>query len=267
MDARLPDEIYHCVRELLPPQPMPGPQGGRRPIDSFIVLKVIWFVLTVGCRWRDVPKEFGCSGETARTRLKQWQEAGVWKRLHGRLLEELNRRGLLETETVVVDSAQVRAFGGGDRSGPSPTDRRKKGTKYTLLVDAKGTPLFMQAAAANMSDHRQLLSTVAAFPRITGRRGRPRNMPSAVFADAGYDSDPARAILKLLKVTPLIRKRKTPHGSRLGRVRWVVERSFSWLFGLRRMRIRYDRHPTLIDAWMNLSLAAICFQVLVRSTN
>jgi hypothetical protein len=68
-------------------------------------------------------------------------------------------------------------------------------------VDANGTPLFLQAAAANMSDHRQLLSIVAGFPRIAGRSGRPREMPSAVFADAGYDSDPARGILKLLKVT------------------------------------------------------------------
>jgi transposase len=265
MDAQLPGEIYEYVRDLLPPQAPRRPQGGRRAIDSVVVLRVIWFVLTVGCRWKDVPVEFNCSGETARTRLREWERAGVWQRLHRRLLRELNRRGLLETETAVVDSAQVRAFGGGDRSGPSPTDRRKKGTKYTLLVDGNGTPLAMQSAPANMSDHRQLLSTVAKFPQITGRRGRPRSMPTAVFADAGYDSDSARAILSLLNVTPLIRRKKTPHGSRLGQVRWVVERSFSWLFGLRRMRIRYDRTATIINAWMNLSLAAVCFQVLTRS--
>ncbi|TWT42782.1 hypothetical protein KOR42_46370 [Thalassoglobus neptunius] len=49
MDARLPDDFYKHVKDLLPAQPTPGPQGGRPPTDHFTVLKVIWFVLTVGC--------------------------------------------------------------------------------------------------------------------------------------------------------------------------------------------------------------------------
>ncbi|MBL6705942.1 MAG: transposase, partial [Planctomycetaceae bacterium] len=48
----------------------------------------------------------------------------------------------------------------------------------------------------------------------------------------------------------------------LGRKRWVVERTISWIKGLRRMRIRYDRHATIIDAWNHLALAAICFRTL-----
>ena len=71
MDARLPDDFYDYVKDLLPAQSEPGPQGGRRPIDNFTVLKVIWFFLTVSCRWKDVPLEMGCCGETARTRLKE----------------------------------------------------------------------------------------------------------------------------------------------------------------------------------------------------
>lgn len=264
MDARLPNAFFDCVTDLLPTQPKPGPQGGRPRIDNLTVVRVIWFVLTVGCRWKDVPRELGCSGETARSRLKDWQQAGIWKALHQRLLSELNRRGLLETDVGVIDSAQVRAFGGGDRTGLSPTNRRKKGSKYTLLVDRQGTPLTMQIAAANMSDHRQLLSTVAAFPIIRGRRGRPRVKPLILLADAGYDSEPTRQVLRLLNVTPLIRRRRSEHGSGLGTVRWVVERTFSWLFGLRRMRLRYDRHPAIIDARGHLSLATICFQILSR---
>ena len=71
MDARLPDAFLKCVVGLLPAQGPPRPQGGRKPIEHAIVLKVIWFVLTVGCRWKDVPPEMGCSGETARTRPKR----------------------------------------------------------------------------------------------------------------------------------------------------------------------------------------------------
>jgi transposase len=266
MDAQLPDAFFDCVDELLPPQPKPGQRGGRPRIDNRAVLRVIWFVLTVGCRWKDVPRELGCSGETARSRLQAWQEQGLWPALHQRLLDELNRRHLLQNDVVIVDSAQVRAFGGGDRTGPSPTNRRKPGMKLTLLVDRQGTPLTMQAAAANTSDHRQILSSVIAFPIIRGRRGRPRTRPQLLLADAGYDCAATRLILHQLNVTPLIRRRGCAHGSGLGRIRWVVERTFSWLFGLRRLRTRYDRHPTILDAWIHLAQAVICFQILTRHT-
>ncbi len=180
------------------------------------------------------------------------------------MLRELKRRGRLELETTMIDSAQVRAFGGGDRSGPSPVDRRKPGTKYTVLVDARGTPLAMQTAAANVSDHRQILSTVVRYPQIGGTRGRPRNHPAKLYADAGYDSNATRELLLVMGIEPIIRRRSTPHGSHLGKVRWVVERTISWIKGLRRMRIRYDRHPTIIDAWNHLALAAVCFRILCQ---
>ena len=54
------------------------PQGGRPPKSHRTVLKVIWFVLVTGCRWKDVPQEMGCCGETARTRLQAWERAGIW---------------------------------------------------------------------------------------------------------------------------------------------------------------------------------------------
>lgn len=119
MDARLPDVFLNYVVSCLPPQVPPGPQGGRKAIDHSTVLKVIWFVMTVGSRWKDVPIEMGCSGETARTRLKLWQEADVWQKVHRLILSELRRKDELQLETVMINSVQVRAFGGGDRSSPA----------------------------------------------------------------------------------------------------------------------------------------------------
>lgn len=217
MDARLPDAFLKSVLPLLPEQPQPGPQGGRPPIPHAVVLRVIWFTLTVGCRWKDIPPEMGCSGETARTRLKKWQEAGVWACVHRLFLRELKRRRRLDLQTALIDSTLVRAFGGGVRSGPSPVDRRKPGTKYTVLVDRHGTPLALQSAPANTSDHRQILSTVLRFPRVGGTPGRPRALPRTLYADAGYDSQYTRMILKLLGITPRIRHSGTPHGSHLGK--------------------------------------------------
>jgi transposase len=76
---------------------------------------------TGGCRWEDVPAELGCSGRTAHRRLRAWEEAGVWDRLHADLLAALKRAGKLDLDTVIIDGVTVRAFGGGEAAGPSPT--------------------------------------------------------------------------------------------------------------------------------------------------
>jgi len=65
-----------------------------------------------------------------------------------------------------------------------------------------------------------------------------------------------------LGIKPFIRKKRTKHGSHLGRVRWVVERTISWIKGLRRMRVRYDRLDTIIDAWTSLAAAVVCLNIL-----
>lgn len=262
MDARMPEEFYESVVEFLPEQKEPGPQGGRRPTRHHTVLKVIWFVLVTGCRWKDAPLELGCCGETARTRLEEWEQAGIWDRVHQVFLKLLRQEDKLDISTAIIDSTQVRAFGGGDKTGPSPVDRRKKGTKYTLLVDRHGVPLVLQSASASTSDHREILSAVVAFPHVGGKPGRPKEHPDELYADAGYDSEATRSILRFLGIEPHIRKRNTSHGSHLGKVRWVVERTISWIKGLRRMRVRYDRKETILDAWTTMAAAVICFQML-----
>jgi len=264
-DARMPEKFYEMARPLLPLEREPGPQGGRRPIGHYNVLKVIWFVLVTGCRWKDVPKEMGCCGETARTRLQTWERAGIWDQLHIQLLTMLRRENELHLETAIIDSTQVRAFGGGEATGPSPVDRRKKGTKFTLLVDRDGIPLVIRTAAANRSDQLEILPTVVSFPTVGGKPGRPRTHPKKLYGDAGYDSEPTRSILRWLGIKPYIRKRGSEHGSHLGRIRWVVERTISWIKGLRRMRVRYDRSATTIDAWATIAAAVVCLHILMEA--
>ncbi len=260
--ARLPDEFYDLVSHHLPPERPVGPRGGRPRVGHRVALKVIWFVLATGCRWEDVPPELGCSGRTAHRRLRAWEELGVWDRLHADLLRLLRQAGRLDPDVVIVDGVLVRAFGGGEQTGPSPVDRGKKGTKHTLLVDRHCVPLEIRTAGANASDHRQIIPLVADFPKVGGKPGRPKELPDALLADAGYDNEATRWLLRWLGVEPKIRKRGGEHGSGLGKVRWVVERTISWLKGLRRLRVRYDRLAVIQDAWTSLAASAICFRLL-----
>jgi transposase len=260
-DPRMPEAFYKELEPHLPAEKPVGPKGGRPPHGHEIVVRVIWFVLVTGCRWQDVPLELGCSGRTAHRRLQAWQASGVWEQLHMHLLKLLHKVGEFDPHVAIIDGFTVRAFGGGDATGPSPVDRRKTGSKHTLLVDRHGVPAAIRTAGANASDHTQIIPLVLNFPHVSGKPGRPKELPDVAFADRGYDSDHTRALLSWLGVTPKIAKRKTPHGSGLGKVRWVVERTISWIKGLRRMRVRYDRLQSIQHAWNALAAAVICFRI------
>jgi len=261
-NARMPDEFFETVAHHLPPEQPVGPKGGRPRVGHRVVVRVIGFVLATGCRWEDVPAALGCSGRTAHHRLRTWEAAGVWDRLHADLLAALKRAGKLDLNTVIIDGVTVRAFGGGAATGPSPVDRRRPGTKPTVMVNKAGIPLVIRTAGANASDHKQILPVILGFPEVRGTPGRPKELPDAAYADRGYDSEATRALLRWLGIEPHIAKRKTPHGSGLGKVRWVVERTISWLKGLRRLRVRYDRLGVIMDAWATLAASVVCFRIL-----
>ena len=217
MQARMPDEFYEIVKHFLPEQDPPGCRGGRPLKSHRVVLGVIWFVEISGCRWKDIPPEMGCCGETARCRLRDWEKAGVWDAVHQELLRHLRKLGLLDPSVVIIDSKQTRAVGERDKTGPSPVDRWKKGSKFTLVVDRIEVPLVIQTAPSNRSDHDKLIAAVESIPKIGGLPGRPKTHPDKLYADAGYDSDLHRDILRFMGIEPFIRRRRSQHGSQLGK--------------------------------------------------
>ena len=255
----MPETFFEVAKPLLPPDKPMGAHGGRPRILNSVALRVIWYVLTTGIRWHDVLPEMECSERTAHRRLEEWQAAGFWEALHAKLLELLNHDGKLQPEIVVIDSTMVPAPGGGEDTGPNPTDRGKTGTKHTLMVDANGVPIALRTTGANVSDQTQILPIVLDYPRIKGKPGRPREHPNQAYADRGYDCDATRLLLKWLGIEPKIAKRRTEHGSGLGKVRWVIERTIAWLKGMKRMR--WDRLPTIQHAWNALAMSVICFNL------
>jgi len=152
---------------------------------------------------------------------------------------------------------------GGAKTGPNPTDRRKKGTKHHIITEAQGIPLAVRVTEANRHDVTQLLALVDGIPPIRGKRGRPLRRPQILQGDCGYDSEPHRCQLRARSILPLIRKRGTEHGSGLGSSRWVVERTLSWLHQFRRLRVRYERRDDIHEALLILGCIMICWSALV----
>jgi hypothetical protein len=137
--------------------------------------------------------------------------------------------------------ATVPAFCGSEATGPSPVDRRKKGMKHTLLVVRHGVPLVIRTAKANASDHRQILPTVLDFPRVGGTPGKLKMLPADLYNNRGSDSEATTALMRWLGIEPHIAKRWTGPWQRAGQGPLGVERTISWLKGLRRIRVQYDR--------------------------
>ncbi len=108
----------------------------------------------------------------------------------------------------------------------------------------------------------QLLPLVQTIPPIGGKRGAPRRKPKLVQADRAYDSDPHRAALLALGIQSQIARRRTKHGSGLGKTRWVVERTIAWLHWFRRLRIRYERLPSIHEAFLKIGCSLICWRFL-----
>jgi len=152
----------------------------------------------------------------------------------------------------------------GALTGKNPTDRAKKGTKRHLLVDGKGTPLALRLTGANRNESLEAMNLVDDIPPIRGRRGRPRRKPKALYGDRQYGTPRNHKGLKERGIKDHLAQPRTPHGSGLGKVRWVVERSLSWVGQARRLKIRYDKLPAVHRAFHFLQLARICCRVLER---
>lgn len=113
------DGLWARIEPLLPRVERRYRYPGRKRVPDRQALTGILFVLKTGIPWEDLPQEMGCgSGMTCWRRLRDWNEAGVWERLHQVLLDELQDSGQLDWSRAVVDSSHVRAKGGARRQDP-----------------------------------------------------------------------------------------------------------------------------------------------------
>jgi IS5 family transposase len=116
----------------------------------------------------------------------------------------------------------------------------------------------------NRHDVTQLLPLIDAVPPVRGRVGRPRRRPDQLYADRAYDHDKYRRALLDKGIQPHIARRGQPHGSGLGVVRWVVERTIAWYHGMKRLRIRWERRDDMHEAFLGLATCIITYRHVAR---
>jgi IS5 family transposase len=144
-----------------------------------------------------------------------------------------------------LDAASLPAKAGGAAIGRNPTDRGKPGSKRHLVVDRQGIPLAVLLTAANVHDSTVLEAALDVVPPIRQPRGRPRRRPKKLHADKAYDFRRCRRACRKRGIIPRIARRGVESSQRLGRHRWVVERTLSWIARFRRLTIRYERRAEI----------------------
>ena len=195
-------------------------------------------------------------------RLRDWHAAGVWEQLHRELLDRLGDAGQIDWSRACLDCASIPAKGGGELVGPNPTDRGKPGTKRHILTDRGGIPLAKLLTAANRHESAVFEAVLDAVPPIKQPNGHRRKRPATLHADKAYDIPRCRRALRRRHIRIRIARKGIDSSGRLGRHRWVVERTLAWLNRYRRRTIRYERRADIHDAFLTLGCALICFKAL-----
>ena len=152
----------------------------------------------------------------------------------------------------------------GDQIGPNPTDRGRPGTKRHVLTDRAGIPLAVRLSPANRHDRLDLEPLVDAVPPIRQCVGRPRRRPTKLHGDKAYDHGRCRRALRRRAITPRIARRGVESRERLGRHRWVVERTLAWFARFRRLTIRYERRSDIHLAFTLVAASLICWNYVQR---
>jgi transposase len=112
------DALWQMVEPLLSPPPARTSKRGRPRLADRTALTGILFVLKSGIPWEMLPQEMGCgSGQTCWRRLRDWHQAGVWRKLHRLLLGRLQQSGQIDWSRASLDSVSVRAKGAPRKKG------------------------------------------------------------------------------------------------------------------------------------------------------
>src|SRR5262245_28904945 len=259
----LTDSQWAFIQPLLPP---PAHTGRPRANDRR-TLEGILHILITGCRWQDLPHEYGAP-TTVWRRLKRWGEERVWERIWRAALATLDRQDQLDWSMAFLDGSFAPAKRGGEQVGVT---KKGKGTKWMLVVDGHGLPLGFHLASAKTAEVKlaeQTLDTI----RVGRPRGRPKRRPQKLVADRGYDSSAFRAALRRRGIRTCIPPKRRPASWRAKRGRpvvarkeeyrrrYTVERSFAWLGNYRRLLIRWEHLFSVYRSFFTVAVLLLCLR-------
>ncbi len=136
-----------------------------------------------------------------------------------------------------------------------------------MLTKRTGLPLSVAISGANLHDSQALvplIPLVKGIPPIRSRRGPRRRRPAKLHTDKGYDCSHLRRWLRQRGIAHRIGRKGLESSQRLGRHRWTIERTMSWLADCRRLHRRYERKAEHFLPFTSIACTLICFRRLAK---
>lgn len=255
------EKLWPKFKLLLPPPPSHA-RGGRPRASDRLCFEGILYLLRNGGQWKELPENYGAPS-TVFDRFTNWIKEGIFLRFWFTALQEYDLKVGIEWTWLSMDGTMTKAPLGQEATGNNPTDRGKKGTKRSALVDGRGIPLALYVEGANRHDIILAIPTLQAI--IIDRPLPTLENPQNLCLDAGYVSAQLKLDLESMSYQPHVRPRGEEIAQKIGNPmfkarRWVVERCHSWINRFRRLLIRWEKKKQNYEGFLALACAKIIFQ-------
>jgi transposase len=266
LEPEVVDVLFATIEPLIPPPDQTHPLGCHRPrVPDRLCFWGLMVRLVTGSSWVDIEAMLGhkVSDTTLRARRDEWIDAGVFDRLRAEALAAFDRIVGLDLNEVAIDGSLHKAPYGGEGTGPNPTDRGKRGWKWSVASDMNGIPIGWVTDGANRHDVPLLVPTLDDIKAA----GYFEDIDT-LHLDRGYDSGAVRERLLAAGVTDFniqlrgtkIKGKKQP--VRLG-LRWIVEATNSWWSNYGQLRRSTDRRSRHRHAALCLATAVLIIGRLI----
>jgi transposase len=251
--SNLTRDQYEFLSELMPAA---KPGGRPREVEIWEILNAIFYVLVEGVRWRSLPGDFPV-WQTVYSYFRTWRKDGTWVQIHDRLREwtRIEAERDPRPSEAVIDSQSVKSAAMVHASVGYDAGKCIKGRKRFITVDPLGLILRVFVTAASVGEReggKQVLTKVK-------QMGNPAARLHTIWVDGGFDGAPfMKWVIDLCQwIVQVVLRPEQTKGFVLLKKRWVVERTFGWLMGCRRLVRDYERLPQTSETFIYLAMIRI----------